>query len=91
MEADLSYSIVWAYFAILYFEITAHFQAHLPLSKEKTCENFNNNVNDTNEFPFTTRKFATAMSVAEAEAGEDDDLVRVPFSGPSGSTFRDYK
>merc|ERR1712117_53435 len=38
-----------------------------------------------------TRKIAIAMSVAEMEAGEVDDLIRVPFSGPSGSTFRDYK
>ena len=37
------------------------------------------------------RKVAVAMSVAEMEAGEVDDLIRVPFSGPSGSTFRDYK
>ena len=58
--------------------------------------NFNNNANDTNdsnddELSFTTSKFAIAMSVAETEAGEEEGLVRVPYSGPSGSTFRDYK
>ena len=64
---------------------------HCSVVKTLTSDHNVNDTNDTKELSSTTRKFAIAMSVAETESGEEDDLVRVPYSGPSGSTFRDYK
>ena len=75
----------------------------LPRSHSRPLSNFKpNNVfkvlnvkcriaDDRKKISSKTRKIAIAMSVAEMEAGEVDDLIRVPFSGPAGSTFRDYK
>ena len=90
-----------------YFEITAPTQANLllplPLPNFKpnrllpTTTSFKvlnvkcRIADDRKTTSSNTRKIAIAMSVAEMEAGEVDDLIRVPFSGPSGSTFRDYK
>ena len=80
----------------IHFEITAHCQPFLPLA---LLTNFNSTSTTTLTTPMirmttssrSRRVSSLAMSVAETEAGEEEGLVRVPYSGPSGSTFRDYK